>query len=130
MRKESQIVMEALREIVGSPEHDERRIARYFSPDYQQVVDGQLLDYPGFVEHMQCLKTLTTTMTVSLLASVCEGNTVFTHHHVRVLKRDGEQSDIEVMARFTLSAGLILHCDELTRLISGAADDQNLGSRR
>lgn len=122
--------MEALREIVGSPEHDERRIARYFSADYQQVVDGQSLDYQGFVQHMQCLKTLTTTMRVSVLASVCEGDTVFTHHHVSVLKRDGKCSDIEVMARFTLSAGLILHCEELTRLIRGSADDQNLGSRR
>ena len=59
-----------------------------------------------------------------------EDGTVFTHHHVRVEKQKGQQSEIEVLARFTLSAGLIVRGDELTRLVSGAHDDHDLGSRR
>lgn len=129
MRNERQVVINALQEIVGHPEHDERRIALYFSPEYQQIVDGQPLDYRGFVRHMALLKSLTTTMTVSVLATACELNTVFTHHHVSVEKRNGEQSAIEVMARFTLSAGLIVRCEELTRLVQGDKDDHDLGSR-
>jgi hypothetical protein len=130
MSNKSQFVTDALHKIVGQPEHDENQIARYFSPEYQQVVDGKSLDYRGFVEHMALLKSLTKAMKVSILAMACEENTVLTHHHVRVEKQKGQQSEIEVLARFTLSAGLIVRCDELTRLVSGAHDDHDLGSRR
>lgn len=130
MRDESQHVVDALHKIVGQPEHDENQITRYFSPAYQQVVDGKSLDYRGFVEHMALLKSLTKAMTVTVLAIAAESGTVFTHHHVRVEKQKGQQSEIEVLARFTLSAGLIVRCDELTRLVSGAHDDYDLGSRR
>lgn len=68
MSKETQIVIDALREIITNPQHEEEKIARYFSPDYQQQVDGKRLDYRGFVGHMALLKTLTSRMSLSVLA--------------------------------------------------------------
>lgn len=130
MKKPTQIVIEALQEIISNPEHHEIAISRYFSPDYQQQVDGKQLDYHGFIAHMALLKGLTTRMEVSLLAIAEQQNTVFTHHRVTVDKTSGEQSEIEVMARFTLLCGLIVRCEELTQLISGADGDRDLGSRK
>ncbi len=129
MKQQSQQVINALQDIVADPQHDETRIARYFTPDYQQCADGNLLDYRGFVKHMALLKSLTKSITVTILAIAEEANTVFTHHHVYVIKHDGQQSEIEVMARFTLCAQRIARCDELTRLIRGAKEDHDLGSR-
>ncbi|MEF3092635.1 nuclear transport factor 2 family protein [Raoultella scottii] len=129
MNKQSQIVMDALREIIPNPLHEEDKIALYFSPDYQQQVDGKSLDYRGFVGHMALLKALTTGMTLSVLAIAGDENTVFTHHHVKVDKKSGQQSEIAVMARFTLASGRIVRCDELTRLLVGEPEDRDLGSR-
>ncbi|MFB5082388.1 nuclear transport factor 2 family protein [Raoultella sp. C349492] len=129
MNKQSQIVMDALREIITNPQHEEDKIALYFSPDYQQQVDGKSLDYRGFVGHMALLKALTTGMTLSVLAIAGDENTVFTHHHVKVDKKSGQQSEIAVMARFTLASGRIVRCDELTRLLVGEPEDRDLGSR-
>ncbi|AJF71836.1 SnoaL-like domain [Raoultella terrigena] len=129
MSKETQIVIDALREIITNPQHEEEKIARYFSPDYQQQVDGKRLDYQGFIGHMALLKTLTSRMSLSVLAIAGDGNTVFTHHHVKVDKKSGQRSEIAVMARFTLASGRILRCDELTHLLVGELEDRDLGSR-
>ncbi|MGE0971731.1 nuclear transport factor 2 family protein [Klebsiella sp. WOUb02] len=129
MHKQSQIVIDALREIITNPRHEEDKIALYFSPDYQQQVDGKSLDYRGFVGHMALLKSLTAKMSLTVLAVAGDGDTVFTHHHVNVDKKSGQQSEIAVMARFTLASGRIVRCDELTRLLVGEPEDRDLGSR-
>lgn len=130
MNNPKQTVIEALQAVIGSPDHDEREIARYFSPDYQQIVDGQALDYPGFVRHMALLKSHTRRMQVSIHAAVAGGETVFTQHRVTVEKAGGQPGEFEVFARFTLAAGRIIRCEELTRMVSGDAADSDLGSRR
>lgn len=126
---EKQCVVAALKNIVCSVEHDENAIARYFAPEYRQEVDGKGLDYAGFVQHMALLKKLTQRIDLALLAIAADGGTVFTHHRVTVEKKDGTQTIIEVLARFTLLNGQIVQCQELTRLISGNHSDRDLGSR-
>ncbi len=129
MKKTSQIVTDALTEIVGNPAHDAARIALYFDLNYQQKVDGKHLDYKGFIKHMALLKAHTKRMDVTFLSIVAEGDTVFTHHHVKVEKHQCEKSQFEVMARFTLSSDKIVRCEELTQMISGNLEDRDLGSR-
>lgn len=122
-------VTAALRALISTPEHDENVIAAFFAPGYQQTVDGNSLDYRGFIHHMQTLKAQTTRMGISINAVVADGDTVFTHHVVDVEKPGGEKSRFEVFARFTLSSGKIIRCEELTRLMSGNPGDHDLGSR-
>lgn len=129
MKKPDLLITAALRDVVCSPEHDEQKIARYFARNYQQVVDGKLLDYDEFVEHLALLKALTHRIQITVLASACAGDTVFTHHRVEVEKKGGKRSVIEVLARFTLVSGQIARCEELTHLISGEEGDKDLGSR-
>lgn len=131
MNSISQIVVDTLQTVVSSPVHDESKIATFFDPGYHQVVDGNHMDYPDFIKHMAVLKSLTKQMRVVIKSVVCEGDTVFTHHVVKVEKNQGERSEFEVLARFTISSfGRIIRCEELTRMTSGVSDDRNLGSRR
>ncbi|WP_443086702.1 nuclear transport factor 2 family protein [Vagococcus sp. WN89Y] len=124
-----QHVAQALREIICHPEHSEAKIRDFFSADYQQYVDGETLDFAGFVSHMATLKRLTQAMDIELVAIAGQSSTVLTHHIVTV-KKEGQQSRIEVFAHFTLRDGLIIRCEELTRLVAGAAQDRLLGSLR
>ncbi|MDN2485132.1 nuclear transport factor 2 family protein [Kosakonia sacchari] len=120
----------ALQSVVCHPDHNEAKIREFFSPDYQQVVDGQLLDFTGFVEHMAKLKHLTHAIDVTVVAITGQNNDVLTHHLVAVSKKDGTQAHIDVFAHFTLENGLITRCEELTRLVQGTAQDRSLGSVR
>jgi hypothetical protein len=129
MKKTTQTVIDALQNVVCNPEHSEHDIALYFDPAYQQVVDGHRLDYREFIEHMALLKSHTTQINVSVLSAVTEDQTVFTHHHVKAAKIQGEHCEFEVFARFTLSSGKIIRCDELTRMIHGTSGDRDLGGR-
>lgn len=121
-------VTQALRTIVGHPVHNEARIRALFAPDYQQYVDGKQLDFADFVTHMATLKKLTRSMEVTLLAIASQQDEVLTHHRVAIRKRDGNDSEVEVFAHFTLQDGMIIRCEELTRLLQGAAEDRQLGS--
>ncbi|AIR64445.1 nuclear transport factor 2 family protein [Cedecea neteri] len=129
MKSQSQSVIDALQEIICCPEHDENKIARYFAPDYRQIVDGKSLSYDEFINHMSTLKAQTQQMHLLVKAVVAEGDTVFTHHFVKVEKNQGEWSEFEVFARFTLQASKIHRCEELTRMIRGVSEDSDFGSR-
>lgn len=85
-------VINALESIVCQQQHDEVQIARYFSSDYQQQVDGNCLDYNEFISHMGLLKKLTHSISVSVLAIAAKNNDVLTHHHVYVEKKDGSRT--------------------------------------
>ncbi|MGY5955298.1 nuclear transport factor 2 family protein [Kosakonia sp. BK9b] len=125
-----QHVVQALQTIVCHPEHNEARIHEFFSPEYQQYVDGESLDLRGFVEHMARLKQLTHAMEITIIAIAHANQEVLTHHRVAVSKKGGEVSHVDVLAHFTLQDGMIIRCEELTRLIQGAAEDRSLAHIR
>jgi len=129
MQNIKQTVIAALQTIITDPLHDEIQIALFFAPDYQQRVDGKELDYRGFIRHMKAIKSHTTRMSISIKSIVAENDTVFTHHYVNVEKNQGEKSEFEVFARFTLLSEKIIRCEELTRMINGFSGDSDLGSR-
>ncbi|NIF33741.1 nuclear transport factor 2 family protein [Enterobacter sp. Cy-643] len=130
MKSQSQSVIDALQEIICRPEHDEQKIAQYFAADYRQIVDGKSLSYDDFINHMRALKVQTQKMHLIVKAAVGEGDTVFTQHYVKVEKSETEWSEFEVFARFTLLAGKIHRCEEVTRMIHGVSEDSDFGSRR
>lgn len=125
---ETQRVVQALHAIICNPTHDDAVIRAFFSPNYQQNVDGKQLDFAGFIGHMAELKQLTERIELTILAIAGEDGNVLTHHRVMVSKSTGAHAEIEVFAHFTLQDGLIIRCEELTRLVTGAAEDRSLGS--
>lgn len=124
------LVLTALQQIVANPEHQPELIANLFSRHYHQTVDGHTLDYPQFIQHMALLKQITCSMQLQILAIAAAGENVFTHHWVNIEKRDGSQSQIRVLAHFTVRDGQIQSCVELTQLLAGEHQDRDLGSRR
>ncbi|AMO47061.1 SnoaL-like domain-containing protein [Kosakonia oryzendophytica] len=126
----SQRVALALHAIVCNPEHDEAKIRAFFSPQYRQYVDGESLDFHGFVDHMARLKQLTHAIEVTIIAIAHADQEVLTHHRVVVSKKAGGQSHVDVLAHFTLQDGMIIRCEELTRLIQGPEGDRSLGHIR
>lgn len=123
------LVLNALTNIIGSTDNDEEAIARYFSPEYRQTVDGKHLTYPSFIEHMKLLKQQTINMNLDVLSSAENEDTVFTHHLVEVLKTHSDTLTFEVFACFKVQNNKIVRCQELTRMITGSHQDIDLGSR-
>ncbi|MDI6539872.1 nuclear transport factor 2 family protein [Pantoea ananatis] len=129
MKDLTEILINALHEIVEEQWHDPVRVACYFDKSYMQWVDGKNLGYDEFVDHIAFLKSHTKSMKVNVLATAEEQNTVFTQHQVLVEKSTGEESLIEVFARFVFAEGKIIRCEELTRQLKGDPSDRDLGSR-
>jgi len=104
-------------------------IASYFSVNYHQNVNGNVLFYDDFVKHIAALYQVLKSVEITIIAMVQDGQTVFSHHHVHAKKYDGSEVHTQVIAQFTLQDGKIIQCDELTHLITGSDEDHDLGSR-
>ncbi|BAU74690.1 nuclear transport factor 2 family protein [Metapseudomonas furukawaii] len=124
-----QRIFDLFHDLVQAETLDPEKVADYLDPDYQQRVDGVLLDYQGFIAHMHRQKEAIARVEVEFLCLVAEGNVVFSNHQVHALTRDGRRVVVKVIAQFELKQGRLLRCDELTRLVSGTQEDEDLGSR-
>jgi len=124
-----ELVMTAFRDIFESEQFDIEVVARYFSSDYIQHVDGATIDYEQFIKHLKEQRIAVASFHVSFLSIASEDNIVFTNHLVTAIKKDGGKIKVKVMAQFTVKDGKIVACDELTHMLSGADEDRNLGSR-
>ncbi|MBN3003332.1 nuclear transport factor 2 family protein [Chromobacterium alkanivorans] len=111
------------------PELDESRLARLVHPDYRQQADGRSLDYADFVKHLRHLKQACHRIGLEILSWAEQGERLFTRHLVTADKRDGSQVRMLVIAEFRVRDGMVRACDELTHMLSGAAEDRDLGSR-
>lgn len=125
-----EFISEALKTVIEDMSAGESVISRYFSPDYVQYVDGQVLNYQDFLKHMAKQKTMLKSAIVSVERCIAEGNAVSTVHHVQAAKKDGSVIEAKVIAHFHLKDGRIVLCDELTKILKGSKEDQNLGSCR
>lgn len=124
------LISGALEAVITSPEYNEKILETFFAPNYHQTVNGIELDYTQFVAHLSQLRQLTTAMELNILAIAQQEDKVLTHHLVDVSKKNGGHALTEVFASFTVDNGLIIGCQELTRLIEGQAEDTYLGSVR
>ncbi|WP_277640849.1 hypothetical protein [Wolinella succinogenes] len=130
MTSGKELIVALFRDLLEAPVLDLSLVERYVSPDYVQMVDGAILDYSGFIEHLKKQKEIVKSMKVEFLALVQEGEIVFSNHVVKVEKKDGSYLEVKVIAQFTLFENRLIRCDELTRLLLGDKKDQDIGSRR
>lgn len=123
-----QLIKDAFSQVVGSNSADEKIIAAFFHPEYQQYVDGIELNYSGFIQHMIAQKGVISNTVVNFRNIVAEDEVVFTNHEVIATKNDGSIIKVHVLAEFRIANGKIIRCDELTRVIQGSVEDSNIGS--
>lgn len=121
-------ITQMFKEVLESPEIDERVIQTYFSMDYIQIVDGHTLDYNRFVQHIRKLKEKVIEQKVTLENIAANQNTVFTKHRVTSKLRNHTTTIHKVLAEFTVKKGKIIQCDELTLLVKGDESEKSLGS--
>lgn len=116
------------KDVIEDLNADESIISKYFSPSYIQHVDGHTLDYKDFIQHMLAQKAILSSAKVTIDKCLTEGNTICTVHLVNAVKKNGEQVDVKVIAYFEMEDGKITLCDELTHVLKGKPEDQNIGS--
>lgn len=128
MKTPRQLVKQALESLLRTEALDVETAACFFSPQYQQHVDGRILNYAEFLAHLAYLKSQVQQMHLQILALASHGNTVMTHHRVDVTRYQGAVARFEVLARFECIEGSIVSCYEHSRLCEGEAQYRDLGS--
>ena len=128
MKTPCQLVQQALSQLLRPEALDADTAAQFFSPQYQQHVDGRTLNYVEFLAHLDYLKSQVQQMHLQILAIASNGNTVMTHHRVDVTRHQGTTARLEVLARFECIEGRIISCYEHSRLCDGDTQDRYLGS--
>lgn len=116
------------RDVIENEHYDEKLIDQYFSNKYIQNVDNVILDYDTFKKHIQKLKSKVKKQQVDFENIVSDGNFVFTKHYVESILLNNETVKHKVIAEFTISDGKVVYCDELTLLVEGTINENNLGS--
>lgn len=129
MENYKQLIRDAFATVVENPQYDEAAIRRYFSPDYVQQVDGKVLSFDQFRQHLNVLKETVTAVAVRFDTLAAENEVVFSNHRVTATRANGQTGEMQVIAEFRIHNGQINACNELTHLIRGDAEDRDLGSR-
>ena len=55
-KKMERFIKAVFRDVIENEQYDEELICRYFSPNYIQAVDQQVLDFETFKKHIRKLK--------------------------------------------------------------------------
>lgn len=123
------LLKNAISDIFDGDTVDENVVAKYFSKDYIQYVDGKTLDYQQFIEHLHTQRKTVYNIRFTFEHLVSEGDKVVSIHYPEADKRSGGRIKAKVIALFIIKNNKIILCDELTHLIVGDKEDHDLGSR-
>ena len=106
-------------------------IDRYFTPDYQQRTDGELLDRDGFAAHIRAVRALAASGRIEVREAVRQGHRIADRHEVTVTRHDGTTSRIEIYLFGELADdGRLRRVDEISRLLDGDDRDTHLARAR
>jgi hypothetical protein len=105
----------------------EATIDRYFTPDYQQRTDGELVGRDGFAAHIRALRGLAADGRVQVREAIGQGDRIADRHEVTVTRQDGTTTRLEVylFGEFA-SDGRLRRVDEISRVIDGDQRDAGL----
>lgn len=125
-----ELFKKSMREVLENLQTDEKVIATFWSPNYIQRVDGKMIDYQGFVDHMAALKRHIKSVKIKFIQVIAMDNIVSTIHQVNATKHDGSKSLIQVIGHMTYEGDRLVAVDELTCVLEGHSQDKELGSIR
>lgn len=115
--------------IFMDPEATQEDLAVFLTPEYEQLVDGKRLDHYGFLQHHKALQKTILSGHVTFEHFVSDGVSAATVHIVEATKRSGEQVCFKVIAYYKFLGRRISLVDEMTQMVKGKQQDQDLGSR-
>ncbi len=102
--------------------------SKYVSKDFINPIDGNVFNYDQWVTHQKNIKKLVKSMKPTFDLVVAEGEHAAAIYHIDIVKNDGSELVVKDMAFFKIKDQKIVYCEELTRLIKGAAADKDIGS--
>ncbi len=126
---DARVFLHALFEQLFDPAVPSEAIGAYFHPDYQQLVDGKILNFTDFIAHVGVLKSTLASAQVTFEQILVNGQEWADIHYVDAVKQDGSRLRVKVLAFYIFRDGKISRIEELTHLEQGSAVDQDLGSR-
>lgn len=109
--------------IIGNLQCDPATISQYFSEDYVQYVDNKVLDLQGLISHMGSLPNRFSSMKLTFIELIAEGNKVLSSHIVDAISHEGNHHMMQSMAIFEITNDKITNCSELTRTIDDPPND-------
>lgn len=104
---------------VFSPDVTPEIVARYYTEDAVQIIDGQPVDMPAFLTRLEGLRQLSGSATFAFTDVLTDGARIAETHLVRIENPDGSLLYLKVIALHTLRDGRICGLDELTRALDG-----------
>jgi hypothetical protein len=121
----------ALSDLLNPASSLEESLDRHFSPQYRQRTDGAWSNRVEFAEHIGHLRSVVSSIEVSVLDELFEGTAYAERHTVDVTKNDGSKvvQEVYVFGEFAPD-GRFLRIEEVTLMLTGAEEDRGLGSAR
>jgi len=117
------------KDVIENKEYNDSYIQKYFSETYVQTVNNEKLDFESFKKHILKLKSKVINQNVEFQKILSNRNTIFTKHIVTSTLKNKEIVKHKVFAEFTLNKEMkIIKCDEITLLVEGNENQNNLGS--
>ena len=118
------LLQDMYREIFANPD----AAPRFFSEDYVQMTDGHSISYSQFIEHIRHVISVTKRIEIEVVDVIRDGNRIADRHTVRLTRKDGTSSLLEVYLFATLRNGRFTSVIETTRLVEGNESSRALAS--
>ncbi|KAH7195384.1 hypothetical protein DER44DRAFT_751000 [Fusarium oxysporum] len=116
---------------IGGPETTQADLEGLFTQDYTSIVDGERIEFPEFVEHIQHLRQVTTAIKVQVTHFLREGNQLAERHFATAEFSNKPPSKYEVFLFATVDeSGRIERLVETLRQTDGLEEHRDLGSAR
>jgi hypothetical protein len=109
---------------------DPDRIPEFFTDDYTQTTNGAVSDRTAFEAYVRHVARTVRSVQFEVLDAARQDATIADRHLVHVTDQNGGRATIEVYLFGTLVDGRLQRVHEATRLLSGEAALEGLGSAR
>ncbi|GAB5468016.1 MAG: hypothetical protein Kilf2KO_10460 [Rhodospirillales bacterium] len=125
---EAKAFLEEVFTAVLAPDADATVTNRYFTEDFEQIVDGGRLNRAQFDAHLETLRREVASFAIDFTRVIAEGDEIAEVHYAKVRQKDGRVLTMKFIAFHSLRDGRIARVEEVSHLVQGAAQDVDLGS--
>lgn len=124
-----EIVQNVFKNIIETKKWDDSTYDQYFSKDYVQIGNGKKLNYTQALAHLKFLRDNHKSIKITFHELIDKDNKVVTRHTCNVIKNNGDEIEVELIAIHEIKDGKIIGVRELTHFVKGQKSDEDIGSR-
>jgi hypothetical protein len=102
---------------------------KYMSTNYIEHIDGKTFNFKQWLHHMNGLKAMMKSYTLTFDEIVAEGDQIATSYVVHATKKDNSKLAIRINAIFKIKNHKMIYCNELTHLLKGSEAEKDIASQ-